>query len=40
MGLGNQLASEPRSSLMFGVLELDAWIDVFTQESALVVGGL
>lgn len=40
MGLGNQLASEPRSSLMFGVLGLDAWIDVFTQESALVVGGL
>jgi hypothetical protein len=25
---------------MFGVLGLDAWIDVFTQESALVVGGL
>jgi hypothetical protein len=40
MGLGNQLASELRSSLMFGVLGLDSWIDVFTQESVLVVCGL
>lgn len=38
--VGNQLASEPHSSLMFGVLGLDAWIDVFTQESALAIGDL
>jgi hypothetical protein len=38
--LGNQLASELRSSLMFGVLGLDSWIDVFTQESALAIGDL